>query len=196
MRSFPICALVAIILVLAACADQTGNPSAIQFPTPTAEPTPAPTSPPHSTPEPTPEPAPSPTSDPEPKPTPKPESNPSPTPASSTQEPTASPTPEPTSTAVPAVTLLISIAQIPPGVPEYERSQWKHWIDEDGDCQDARQEVLISESLVEGSFESERKCRVASGRWYGAFTGSYVEVPGDLDIDHLVPLKSAHNSGA
>ena len=60
---------------------------------------------------------------------------------------------------------------------------------------DARQEVLISESLVEVTFESERKCRVETGRWYGAFTGAYVEAPGDLDIDHLVPLKNAHDSG-
>ena len=34
----------------------------------------------------------------------------------------------------------------------------------------------------------ERKCRVAMGRWYGAFTDRiYVEAPGDLDIDHLDP---------
>ena len=38
-------------------------------------------------------------------------------------------------------------------------------------------------------------CRVETGRWYGAFTGTYVESPGDLDVDHLVPLKNAHLSG-
>ena len=80
-------------------------------------------------------------------------------------------------------------------LPEYSRSQWKHWVDEDGDCQDARQEALISESLVVVTFESERKCRVATGQWYGAFTGTFAEAPGDLDIDHLVPLKNAHDSG-
>ena len=37
---------------------------------------------------------------------------------------------------------------------------------------------------------------MATGRWYGAFTGVYVEDPSDLDIDHLVPLKNAHLSGA
>ena len=84
---------------------------------------------------------------------------------------------------------------IPTDIAEYSRSHWKHWTDEDGDCQDARQEALVSESLVEVTFESERKCRVATGRWYGAFTGIYVEAPGDLDIDHLVPLKNAHDSG-
>ena len=87
------------------------------------------------------------------------------------------------------------VAPIPTDIAEYNRSQWKHWADEDGDCQDARQEVLISESLVEVTFESERKCRVGTGRWFGAFTGIYVEAPGDLDIDHLVPLKNAHDSG-
>ena len=100
-----------------------------------------------------------------------------------------------TPTTTPATTLAITVAPIPANVPEYSRSQWNHWIDEDGDCQDARQEALISESLVEVTFESEKKCRVATGRWYGAFTGIYVEAPGDLDIDHLVPLKNAHDSG-
>ena len=95
----------------------------------------------------------------------------------------------------PATTLAISVAPIPADVPEYSRSQWNHWIDEDGDCQDARQEALISESLVDVTFESERKCRVSTGQWYGAFTGTYVEAPRDLDIDHLVPLKNAHDSG-
>ena len=94
-----------------------------------------------------------------------------------------------------ATTLAITVAPIQEDIAEYNRSQWKHWIDEDRDCQDARQEALISESLVEVTFESERKCRVDTGRWYGAFTGIYVEVPGNLDIDHLVPLKNAHDSG-
>lgn len=91
--------------------------------------------------------------------------------------------------------LRIAVADIPGDVAAYDRDDWRHWTDEDGDCQDARQEVLISESLVEITFESESECRVATGRWYGAFTGSYLDAPGDLDIDHLVPLKNAHLSG-
>ena len=112
----------------------------------------------------------------------------------------ATPTPAPEPTVAPpvlqeAVTLTIAIAPIPTGIPAYSRFQWKHWVDADGDCQDARQEVLIAESLVPVTFETDRKCRVETGRWFGVFTGAYFEDPGDVDVDHMVPLKNAHNSG-
>ena len=45
------------------------------------------------------------------------------------------------------------------------------------------------------TYKTDRKCRVETGRWYGTFTGTYVDNPGDLDIDHLVALKNAHLSG-
>ena len=112
----------------------------------------------------------------------------------------ATPTPAPHPTVAPpvlqeAVTLTIAIAPIPTGIPAYSRSQWKHWVDADGDCQDARQEVLIGESLLPVTYKTDRECRVEAGRWYGAFTGGYFEDPGDVDVDHMVPLKNAHNSG-
>ena len=190
MTRLPIWALIPILMILAACSGQTTTP--VATPTSvaaTAESsliTPSPTNIiatplPHSTPESTPVPA-------------------TPTPASSTEAATSTPTQEPTTSAptlaaTPATTLSITVAQVPTDIPEYDRSQWKHWSDKDGDCQDARQEVLIAESLVEVTFETDKECRVAVGRWYGAFTSVYVEAPGDLDIDHLVPLKNAHDSG-
>ena len=129
---------------------------------------------------------------------------PPPTPAETVEAPTIVSTPVPatsTSTpvptgAAPAATLVITVAPIPADIPEYDRGDWKHWVDTDGDCQDARQEVLIAESLVSVTFETDRQCRVETGRWFGAFTSVYVEDPSDLDIDHLVPLKNAHLSGA
>ena len=129
---------------------------------------------------------------------PNPVSTPVPATATPTPVPaTATPTPVPTMAAPTATTtLVITVAPIPADIPEYDRRDWKHWTDADGDCQDARQEVLVEESLDEVTFETDRKCRVETGRWYGAFTGVYVEDPGDLDIDHLVPLKNAHLSGA
>jgi len=71
-----------------------------------------------------------------------------------------------------------------------------HWSDEDHDCQDTRQEVLIEESLVPVTFKTEKNCKVATGRWYSAYTNSYIDgSPSLLDIDHLVPLKEAYQSG-
>ena len=105
-------------------------------------------------------------------------------------------TPIPTGTApTTATTLVITVAPIPTDIPKYERKDWRHWEDHDGDCQDARQEVLVEESLDEVTFETDRQCRVETGRWFGAFTGTYFEDPGDVDVDHMVPLKNAHNSG-
>ena len=49
---------------------------------------------------------------------------------------TATPTPTPAPT--PATTLVITVAAIPDDIPEYDRSDWRYWTDEDGDCQDAR----------------------------------------------------------
>ena len=190
MTRLPIWALVPILMVLVACSGQEPIPAAtLTSAAATAEsssitqsPTNIiPTPPPRSTPEST-------------------AATATPTPASSTEAATSIPTQEPTAVATPsaagpATTLAITVAPIPTHIAEYNRSQWKHWVDDDRDCRDARQEVLISESLVEVTFESERKCRVETGRWYGAFTGAYVEAPVDLDIDHLVPLKNAHDSG-
>ena len=86
-------------------------------------------------------------------------------------------------------------ASVPSDIPAYDRDQWRHWIDADGDCQDTRQEVLIAESTTQVGFKTAKKCRVASGTWDGPFTGRQFTDPSDLDIDHMVPLKNAHLSG-
>ena len=69
----------------------------------------------------------------------------------------------PTATATPAgadIGLRITVAAVPADLPKYDRDDWRHWIDEDSDCQDARQEVLIAETTESVVFTDEDNCRV------------------------------------
>ena len=83
--------------------------------------------------------------------------------------------------------------EIPSG--KYSRKEWKHWIDEDRDCQDTRQEVLIAESVVVVTFADARNCTVLSGEWHDPYTGEVFTDPKKLDVDHMVPLAEAWRSG-
>ncbi|MDE0288876.1 MAG: HNH endonuclease family protein [bacterium] len=77
----------------------------------------------------------------------------------------------------------------------YERSLFRHWVDEDGDGCDTRREVLIAESEAVPTISGA--CELADGLWTSPFD-SVVESGsgGGLDIDHMVPLKEAWESGA
>jgi hypothetical protein len=84
-----------------------------------------------------------------------------------------------------------------PDIPKakYDRKNWKHWVDADKDCQDTRQEVLISESDVLVTFKDGKECKVASGRWLCPYTDQMFTDPRKLDVDHMVTLRDAFDSG-
>ncbi len=106
--------------------------------------------------------------------------------------PTATPVKSPTAS---SIVLEVEVADVGSDIPAYDRGEWRHWTDEDGDCQDARQEVLIAESTIPVEYADADQCRVESGVWTGPYTGTEVTDPGSLDIDHMVPLANAHRSG-
>jgi len=81
-------------------------------------------------------------------------------------------------------------------IPDYDRSDWKHWIDSDHDCQNTRHELLLRESLEPVTFKTELKCNVATGLWFGQYLGVVFTESSDLDLDHIIPLKWAHDHGA
>ena len=116
--------------------------------------------------------------------------NPSPTIASSIALPGDTP-PE-----IPAVTSdqLLRIDEVSPDLPSYDRDDWRHWVDGDKDCQNTRHEALIEESLAKVAFKTDRKCQVATGEWFDPYTGETITNATTLDIDHMVPLKNAHDS--
>ena len=77
----------------------------------------------------------------------------------------------------PTTVLHVTVAAIPANLPTYDRDDWKHWTDADGDCQNARNEALIAESRVSVSYRTDRRCRVATGEWRAPYTGTIVTDP-------------------
>jgi len=76
----------------------------------------------------------------------------------------------------------------------YQRTLFNHWRDADGDSCDTREEVLIRQSQV--SAQVGPGCRVYSGRWTSVYDAVVVTDPSTLDIDHVVALAEAWDSGA
>jgi len=77
----------------------------------------------------------------------------------------------------------------------YSRENWRHWIDSNGDCQDTRAELLISNSRVEVEFRDIDNCIVESGEWLGPYSGNVFRSARDIDIDHVIPLNYASKNG-
>jgi hypothetical protein len=82
------------------------------------------------------------------------------------------------------------------GSTTYSRTYFKHWIDANSDCQATRAEVLIAESRVSPKYTTTGRCTVSTGKWYSYYDGAYWTKASDVDIDHMVPLKEAWESGA
>lgn len=80
-------------------------------------------------------------------------------------------------------------------MPKYDRSQYKHWTRKDG--LSVRDRVLIEESLSDTKFNNcGDESSYMSGEWKGLYSGATFYCSNEIDIDHLVPLKEAHISGA
>ena len=157
-------------------------------PTPGPEPAPEPDSEPEadsttaSEPEPEPETDTTPEAEPEPEPTPEPEAEPQ-------------PTPQPSS-GVAAVLALLDALTITAEQPSgYDRDLFKHWTDEDGDGCDTRREVLLAEAVATPTQGS--RCSLSDGGWISRYDGLTEQGNGSgFDVDHLVPLAEAWQSGA
>ena len=75
----------------------------------------------------------------------------------------------------------------------YSRALFVHWIDADGDGCSTRSEVLIQESRTTPRTGSG--CSV-TGSWRSAYDGVTTTHASTFDIDHVVALKEAWDSGA
>lgn len=79
-------------------------------------------------------------------------------------------------------------------LPVYNRKDWNHWIDADGDCINTRHEILIAHA--DGAINrSPDGCYVSTGTWIDPYSGKTFHRTSEIDIDHVIPLKWAHDHG-
>lgn len=123
--------------------------------------------------------------------------------------PTATTSPRPTTTTKPTATtttrpspggdptaVLAGLRVAPEGARTgYDRGLFDHWVDDDGDSCDTREEVLIDESRSRAQVDLYG-CTVVAGDWFSAYDGLSFSDPAELDIDHVVALAEAWDSGA
>ncbi|MGW1878758.1 GmrSD restriction endonuclease domain-containing protein [Streptomyces sp. NPDC001975] len=76
----------------------------------------------------------------------------------------------------------------------YSRDKFKHWTDADKDGCNTRAEVLLEEAVT--APEIGPKCALTGGSWYSPYDDRYLDSASKLDVDHLVPLAEAWDSGA
>ena len=77
----------------------------------------------------------------------------------------------------------------------YVRTLFEHWRDIDGDGCDARDQVLKRDSISLPQVDPVN-CNVIAGDWVSPYDGAKWSNPSDIDIDHVVALKEAWDSGA
>lgn len=97
------------------------------------------------------------------------------------------------------VSLADAVASLPLATESregYNREAFKHWNvgDDPTDGCTTRNEVLIAEA-VEAPAVGPR-CRLTGGSWWSYYDQTTVASASGLDIDHMVPLAEAWDSGA
>ncbi len=97
-----------------------------------------------------------------------------------------------TLTAREALAALVRAPESAPASPRYSRGAFRHWIDADRNCRNTRAEVLVRASSVTVT----GRCTILRGSWISSYDGLVTDLAARLDVDHMVPLKEAWDSGA
>ncbi|MET9169894.1 HNH endonuclease family protein [Streptomyces misionensis] len=74
----------------------------------------------------------------------------------------------------------------------YSRDKFPTWITIEGTC-DTREWILKRDGT---NVVTDSACKATSGSWYSPYDGATWTAASDVDIDHLVPLAEAWDSGA
>ena len=112
-----------------------------------------------------------------------------------TQAPvTQAPTTQAPTTPPPAPSDPVGLRIEPEYVGGYNRDLFADWYDADRNGCNTRKEVLIAESL--DSVQIGSGCSISGGRWFSIYDNVETTDSSKFDIDHMVPLSEAWDSGA
>ena len=110
-----------------------------------------------------------------------------------------------TTSATNVETLLASLVIGEAQTINYDRGEWRHWDGYGSSCWNIREEVLYRQSdpnkiIIEDSqhnttTDKTKACYIKSGSWDDPYTGKNFTNPGDLDMDHMIPLSYAARHG-
>lgn len=75
----------------------------------------------------------------------------------------------------------------------YDRDLFTHWISQGDGC-DTRDRVLIAEATRTPDVSPD--CELSNGEWFSYYDGVRTTDSSTFDIDHMVPLAEAWDSGA
>lgn len=87
---------------------------------------------------------------------------------------------------------LSSLKVAPEDRTGYNRDLFPHWITISGTC-NTRETVLKRDGT---NVVTNSSCAATSGSWYSPYDGATWSAASDVDIDHVVPLAEAWDSGA
>jgi hypothetical protein len=130
-----------------------------------------------------------------------------PTTTSTTTTTSSTTTTTTTTTTIPTTTTSIAPITQPPAPSDpvglriesehlggYNRDLFADWYDADRNGCNTRKEVLIAESLDPVQIGSS--CSITGGRWFSMYDNIETIDSSSFDIDHMVPLSEAWDSGA
>ena len=119
----------------------------------------------------------------------------------SSSEPEPTPTPAPTPAPTPSTLFDKEVYIGTVTADEYDRdAQYPTWDDSDNDCLSNRHEILIAQHVDDDVSNPlvyrDDGCLILTGKWYDPYDDTYYYSASDVQIDHVVALFEAHNSGA
>lgn len=77
----------------------------------------------------------------------------------------------------------------------FNSADWALFEGNTANCRSIKNELLVITSRSPVSYTNPRQCQVRTGEWYDVYTGDTVTVASQVELDHIIPVRYAHNHG-